>query len=82
MVLQIFTRSGCKVRARGKDDVLPQPDGSIVSGGTVISMKQLALQDSLGTLEWAFKYPPIVARFPPVKNFSYIPDRKSMTQPN
>ena len=24
------------MRARGKDEVLPQPDGSILSGGTVI----------------------------------------------
>ena len=34
-VLQIFTRGGRKVGARGKDEVLPQPDGSILSGGTV-----------------------------------------------
>ena len=34
-VLQIFTRGGREVGARGKDEVLPQPDGSILSGGTV-----------------------------------------------
>ena len=34
-VLHIFTRGGREVGARGKDEVLPQPDGSIVSGGTV-----------------------------------------------
>jgi len=34
-VLHIFTHGGRKVGARGKDEVLPQPDGSIVSGGTV-----------------------------------------------
>ena len=34
-VLLIFTRGGREVSARGKDEVLPQPDGSIVSGGTV-----------------------------------------------
>ena len=34
-VLQIFTHGGCKVGAHGKDEVLPQPDGSILSGGTV-----------------------------------------------
>ena len=36
-VLQIFTRGGRNVEARGKDEVLPQPDGSILSGGTVPS---------------------------------------------
>ena len=36
-VLQIFTRGGREVGARGKDEVLPQPDGSILSGGTVFS---------------------------------------------
>ena len=35
-VLHIFTRGGREVSARGKDEVLPQPDGSIVSGGTVL----------------------------------------------
>ena len=35
VVLQIFTRGGREVRARGKDEVLPQPDGSILSGSTV-----------------------------------------------
>ena len=34
-VLQIFTRGGHEVEARGKDKVFPQPDGSILSGGTV-----------------------------------------------
>ena len=34
-VLQIFTRGGREVGARGKDEVLPQPDGSILLGGTV-----------------------------------------------
>ena len=34
-VLQIFTRGVRQVGARGKDEVLPQPDGSILSGGTV-----------------------------------------------
>ena len=34
-VLQIFTRGGREVGARGKDGVLPRPDGSILSGGTV-----------------------------------------------
>ena len=34
-VLQIFTRGGRKVGACSKDEVLPQPDGSILSGGTV-----------------------------------------------
>ena len=34
-VLQIFTRGGREVGARGKDEVLPQPDGSILSGSTV-----------------------------------------------
>ena len=36
-VLQIFTRGGCEVGAHGKDKVLPQPDESILSGGTVPS---------------------------------------------
>ena len=35
-VLQIFTRGGREVGARGKDEVLPQPDASILSGGTVV----------------------------------------------
>ena len=35
-VPQIFTRGGREVGARGKDEVLPQPDGSILSGGTVV----------------------------------------------
>ena len=35
-VLQIFTRGGREVGARGKDGVLPRPDGSILSGGTVL----------------------------------------------
>jgi len=34
-VLHIFTRGACEVGARGKDEVLPQPNGSIASGGTV-----------------------------------------------
>ena len=34
-VLQIFTRGGHEVGTRGKDEVLLQPDGSILSGGTV-----------------------------------------------
>ena len=34
-VLHIFNCGGREVRARSKDQVLPQPDGSIVSGGTV-----------------------------------------------
>ena len=34
-VLQIFTHGGREVGARSKDEVLPQPDGSILSGGTV-----------------------------------------------
>ena len=34
-VPQNFTRGGREVGARGKDEVLPQPDGSILSGGTV-----------------------------------------------
>ena len=34
-VLQIFTRGEREVGACGKDEVLPQPDGSILSGGTV-----------------------------------------------
>ena len=34
-VLQYFSHGGCEVEARGKDEVLPQPDGSILSGGTV-----------------------------------------------
>ena len=33
-VLHIFTHGGREVGARGKDEVLPQPDGSIVSGST------------------------------------------------
>ena len=37
-VLQIFTRGGREVGARGKDEVLPQPDGSILSGGTVVAV--------------------------------------------
>ena len=37
-VLQIFTRGGREARAHGKDGVLPQPDGSILSGGTVLTM--------------------------------------------
>ena len=37
-VQHIFTCGGCKVGARGKDKVLPQPDGSILSGGTVVKM--------------------------------------------
>ena len=32
-VLQIFTRGGHEVGACGKDEVFPQPDGSILSGG-------------------------------------------------
>ena len=36
-VLRIFTRGGHQVGAHGKDKVLPQSDGSIVSGGTVAS---------------------------------------------
>ena len=36
-VLHIFTRGGHEVGTRGTDEVLPQPDGSIVSGGTVCS---------------------------------------------
>ena len=36
-VLQIFARGGREVGARGKDEVLPQADGSILSGGTVPS---------------------------------------------
>ena len=35
VVLHIFTHGGCEVGARSKDKVLPQPDGSILSGGTV-----------------------------------------------
>jgi len=35
-VLPIFTRSGREVGACGKDKVLLQPDGSMVSGGTVV----------------------------------------------
>ena len=31
----IFPRGGREVGARDKDEVLPQPDGSILSGGTV-----------------------------------------------
>ena len=34
-VLQIFTLGGCEVGARGKGEFLLQPDGSILSGGTV-----------------------------------------------
>ena len=34
-VLQIFTRGGHEVRARSKDEVLPQLDGPILSDGTV-----------------------------------------------
>ena len=34
-VPHIFTHGGHKVGARGKDEVLPQSDGSIVSGSTV-----------------------------------------------
>ena len=34
-VLHIFTRGGDKVGAHSKDEVLPQPDESILSGGTV-----------------------------------------------
>ena len=34
-VLHIFTCAGREMGACGKDEVLPQPDGSIVSGGTV-----------------------------------------------
>ena len=34
-VLQIFSRGGREVEARSKDEVLLQPDGSILSGGTV-----------------------------------------------
>ena len=34
-VLQIFTCGGREVGARGKDEILPQLDGSILSGGTV-----------------------------------------------
>ena len=33
-VLHIVTHSGCGVGACGKDEVLLQPDGSILSGGT------------------------------------------------
>ena len=34
-VPHIFTCGEREVGPRGKDEVLPQPDGSIVSGGTV-----------------------------------------------
>ena len=34
-VLQIFTCGGREVGVRGKDGVLPRPDGSILSGHTV-----------------------------------------------
>ena len=40
-VLHIFTRGGREVGARGKDEVLPQPDGSIVSGGMYVKNKQI-----------------------------------------
>ena len=39
MVLQIFTCGGCEVGVGSKDEVLPQPDRSILSGGTVDSTK-------------------------------------------
>ena len=35
VVLHIFTHGGREVGARCKDEVLPQPNGSIVSGSTV-----------------------------------------------
>ena len=41
-VLQIFTHGGCEVGARGKDEVLPQPDGSILSGGTVCKLHHVS----------------------------------------
>jgi len=37
-LLHIFTCGGLEVGAHGKDKVLPQPDGSILSGGTVVKI--------------------------------------------
>ena len=39
VVPHIFTRGGREVGASGKHKVLLQPDGSIVSGGTVVKDK-------------------------------------------
>jgi len=38
-VLHIFTCGGREVGACGKDEVLPQPDGSILSGGTAHQLR-------------------------------------------
>ena len=54
-VHQIFTRGGREVGARGKDEVLPQPDGSIVSGGTVLSErynKKACLHECINLFPW------------------------------
>ena len=45
-VLQIFTRGGREVGARGKDEVLPHPDGSILSGGTVTKKHSISEMSS------------------------------------
>ena len=47
VVLQIFTRGGREVGARGKDEVLPQPDGSILSGGTVRALLSTSNIDNI-----------------------------------
>ena len=53
-VLHIFTRGGREVGARGKDEVLPQPDGSIVSGGTVSTVEPFCMATMLFWLEQKF----------------------------
>ena len=45
VVLQISTRGGRDLGTCGKDEVLPQPDGSILSGGTVWRAPSIAKVD-------------------------------------